>query len=211
MDTSDTKKLVASGYDQIVEAYLRQFGHSAVRDRKFNELVHGLPPHARVLDLGCGQGLPVARDLVTRDFKVTGVDGSNRQIELARRNVPEANFIHADMATVEFPRCSFEAVSAFYSITHVPRDEHAALLKNIAAWLVPGGMFLASFGATALDNWTGQWLRTTMFFSHHDAAVTKQLVHDAGLVLERAEIIRQDNEPDNANVEFLWITAQKPF
>jgi SAM-dependent methyltransferase len=115
LDSSDIKRLVTSGYDQIVDAYLRQYGRSAARERKLNELAHGLPPQARVLDLGCGAGLPVARDLIARGFRVTGVDGSARQIEQARRNAPEAKFIQADMAAVEFLPFSFEAVSAFYT------------------------------------------------------------------------------------------------
>lgn len=135
MDTHDLKKLVASGYDQIVDAYFEQFGHSTVRARKFDELTDSLPLHARVLDLGCGAGLPVAGDLVARGFEVTGVDGSARQIERARRNVPKAQFVQADMTTIEFPACAFDAVSAFYSITHVPRDEYAPLLQRIAGWL----------------------------------------------------------------------------
>jgi hypothetical protein len=49
-----------------------------------------------------------------------------------------------------------------------------------------------------------------MFFSHHDADTTKQLVRDAGLILDCVEVLKQDNEIDNQNVEFLWITAQKP-
>lgn len=57
----------------------------------------------------------------------------------------------------------------------------------------------------ALDNWTGEWLGTTMFFSHHDCDVTKRLVLDAGLLLERVEMLQQDNE----STEFLWITARK--
>jgi SAM-dependent methyltransferase len=205
MNTYDPKEVVASGYDQIADAYLRKFGCSAVRERKIAELESGLPPQARVLDLGCGAGLPVARDLVARRFKVTGVDGSMRQIECARRNVPDAQFIRADMTTIRFPSASFEAVGALYSITHVPRDEHAALLQHIASWLTPRGRFVASFGATGVDNWTGEWLGTTMFFSHHDIDVTKRLVVNAGLVIEKAEVLQQDNEEAN----FLWITAYK--
>lgn len=192
MDTSDAKKLVASGYDQIVAAYLREYGHSAVRERKLAELKHGLPSQACVLDLGCGAGVPVARELIAHGFKVTGVDISARQIEQARRNVPEAQFIEADMTTVEFPPSSFEAVVAFYSITHVPRDEHSALLRRIAGWLTSRGRFLGSFGETELDNWAGEWLGTAMFFSHHNSDVSKRLVVDAGLVIERAEVLQQD-------------------
>ena len=205
MDATDAKKLVATGYDEIVDTYLRQFGHSAVRARKLAELELGLSPQARVLDLGCGAGLPVARDLIARGYRVIGVDASARQIEQARRNVPDAQFILSDMTAVEFPPSSFEAVAAFYSIIHVPRDEHATLLGRIADWLNSRGRFLGTFGTTALDTWTGEWLGTTMFFSHHDSEVTKRLFADAGLLIERAEVLQQDDE----DARFLWITARK--
>ena len=69
MDSSEVTKLVASGYDQIADSYLQQFGHSAVRARKLNELAELLPSRAHVLDLGCGAGLPVARDLIARGLR----------------------------------------------------------------------------------------------------------------------------------------------
>jgi cyclopropane fatty-acyl-phospholipid synthase-like methyltransferase len=206
LSNDDHKRLVAAGYDAIVDAYLGQFGVSEVRDRKLTELIDGLSSGARVLDLGCGAGVPVARDLTAHRFEVTGVDGSARQIEHARRNVPDARFIHADMVRVAFPPVSFEAIAAFYSITHVPREEHATLLGRIARWPTPGGRFAGSFGATPVEDWTGDWLGTTMFFSHHDVETTKRLVWDAGLAITEAEILQQDNE----DARFLWITACKP-
>ena len=60
LGSSDVTKLVASGYDQMADSYLQQFGYSAVRARKLNELVELLPSRAHVLDLGCGAGVPVA-------------------------------------------------------------------------------------------------------------------------------------------------------
>jgi cyclopropane fatty-acyl-phospholipid synthase-like methyltransferase len=206
LDSSEVTKLVATGYDQIADSYLQQFGHSAVRARKLNQLVELLPSRAHVLDLGCGAGVPVARDLIARGFEVTGVDASARQIERARCNAPQAQFIQADMTTIEFPAFSFDAVAAFYSITHIPRGQHAAFLTRLAQWLRSGGWFLASFGATALDDWVGDWLGTTMFFSHYDGAVTHELLSDAGLLVQRAEVLQQDNE----ETEFLWITARTP-
>ena len=110
------------------------------------------------------------------------------------------------MTTIEFPAFDFDAVAAFYSITHIPRDRHAPLLKRLAQWLRPGGWLLAGFGATTLDDWVGNWLGTTMFFSHYDRALTQELVSGAGLLVERAEVLQQDNE----DTQFLWITARTP-
>jgi cyclopropane fatty-acyl-phospholipid synthase-like methyltransferase len=198
------KGVVARGYDQLVDRYLERFGRSTVRARKLEELVADLPAGASALDLGCGAGVPVAHELSKRGFAITGVDGSARQIERAKCSVAKARFIHADMMAVEFPPASFDAVSAFYSITHVPTEEHAASFKRIAAWLRPGGRVLASFGTTKGD-WSGDWLGTPMFFSHHDPEVTQRLVLDAGFHLERIEVLEQDNE----KAEFLWISARK--
>ena len=204
MTDQNQKHLVANAYDQITDLYLDRFGRSSVRTAKLAEFMAPLPAAASILDLGCGAGIPAARDLVERGFNVTGIDASNGQIERARRNVPEANFILADMASVLFAPETFNAISAFYSMTHLPRSEHAALIRQIAIWLRPGGRFLAIYG-TEEEELSGDWLGTAMFFSHHSPEIAKQLTLDAGLRLERVEVLRQDNE----EADFLWITAQK--
>lgn len=203
--TDDPKSLVASGYDIMAEAYLERHGRSAVRDHWLRKLVALVLGEARVLDLGCGAGVPVARELTARGFRVVGVDGSARQIELARSNVPAAEFIQADMTNVGLAPASFEAVAAFYSITHVPRDEHAALLRRIATWIKPGGVLVASLGADQLCDWRGDWLGAEMFFSHYGADINEQLVRDAGFTIEQAELVEQDND----DARFLWTVARR--
>ena len=204
MEAEAAKRVVAQGYDQIVDAHLERFGHSTVQARKFEELVQGLRAGAKMLDLGCGAGPPTAQGLVERGFEVTGVDASTGQIERARMLVPRATFIQSDMTAVRFPDESFTAVSAFYSISHVPREQHADLLKRIAGWLEPRGRFLASFGNAAGD-WSGEWFGVPMFFSHHAPEVAAQLMVAAGFELERVEVLEQDNEA----VQFLWLSGRK--
>jgi cyclopropane fatty-acyl-phospholipid synthase-like methyltransferase len=203
---ADPKRVVANGYDRITEAYLARYGASTVRDHWLSELLNRLPTQggARVLDLGCGAGIPVARALATAGHTVIGVDGSAGQIRLARVNVPAAEFIHADMTAVDFPARSFDAVAAFYAITHVPRFEHGDLLRRVAAWLKPGGLLVASLGADALGDWTGEWLGTEMFFSHYDSDKNTALLRDAGFAIDRSEVMNQDNE----QARFLWVVAR---
>lgn len=202
--TDDPKSLVANGYDMIADAYLQRYARSAVRDYWLRELIMLLRKGARVLDLGCGAGIPVVRELAARGFQVVGVDGSARQIQLARSNVPAAEFLQADMTCVQFAPASFDAISAFYSITHVPRNEHAALLRQILAWLKPRGIFVGSLGAGQLCDWRGDWLGVEMFFSHFGAETNERLVRDAGFAIEYARVVEQDNEDGR----FLWIVAR---
>jgi SAM-dependent methyltransferase len=204
----ERKRIVSSGYDRVAQEYLLRHGASTVRMRWLAELLVLLPQAGggRVLDLGCGSGLPVARDVAAAGHHVLGIDGSREQILLAGENVPDGEFACADMTTADLPESSFDAVAAFYSIIHVPRSEHAHLFRRIAGWLVPGGVFVASLGSRASVDWRGEWLGTEMFFSHHDADTNLVLLGAAGLVVERAEELDQDNE----DARFLWIVARKP-
>jgi SAM-dependent methyltransferase len=140
---------------------------------------------------------------------VTGVDISATQLEMARRNVPSAAFIQADMTTIAFEPARFDAVVAFYSLTHVPRDEQGELLERIRGWLRPGGLFLASMGA---DDEPGDveadWLGVDMYFSHFGAKANRRLVERAGLIVERAELAVEPE--DRHDARFLWVVARAP-
>ncbi|MGD0273364.1 MAG: class I SAM-dependent methyltransferase [Gaiellaceae bacterium] len=203
------KMIVRAGYDAIAERYLawsESVGNDP-RARFFGELAGRLPDGARVLDLGCGAGIPSTRLLAER-FEVVGVDISEVQLQLARKNVPEATFVHGDFSELAFPDESFDGITAFYSISHVPRDEHARLFARVAGWLKPGGLFLATLGANGSPDWTGEWLGFPMFFSSHDAKENRRLLRDAGLSLVLDEVVAV-REPEG-EVTFLWVLTQKP-
>src|SRR5690242_4316804 len=139
--TEDPKRLVADGYNAIAQRYFTwsDLDPSPQRMRYLNRLLELLTPAAAVLELGCGAGIPVTRALA-ETCRVTGVDISEAQIELARQHVPGATLIHADKTQLDFPPASFDAVVAFYSLIHIPREEQAGLLGRMARWLRPGGL-----------------------------------------------------------------------
>jgi len=203
------KRTVQQGYDEIAERYLTWGGRvqGDPRDRLLEAFAQRLPDGARVLDLGCGAGLPSTKQLARR-FEVVGVDISDVQLRLARQNVPNATFMRGDIAQLELSEGSFDGIAALYSISHIPRDEHEALFVRIACWLRPGGLLLASLGATGHPDWTGEWLGVPMFFSSHDADTNRRLLRDAGLTLVIDEVVSMQ-EPEG-EATFLWVLAKKP-
>ena len=141
--------------------------------------------------------------------RVTGVDISARQIELARAAVPEARFIHADMTALDLPAASLDAVVAFYSLTHVPRGDLPGLLDAILRWLRPGGVFVATMGAQdSPDEIEDDWLGTPMFFSHYGAKKNRALIRRAGFEIEIAAV--EEEPEDRHDALFLWVIARKP-
>lgn len=206
----DQKETVRRGYDVIADRFLA-WGAAVVgdpRERFVAMMAEGLAPGARILDLGCGAGIPTTQELADR-FDVTGIDISAEQIARARRNVPAGTFTQGDLASADFASNSFDAIFALYSISHIPRREHADLFCRIAGWLTPGGRFLASLGARGSADWEGEWLGVPMFFSNWDAQTNRQLLIDAGLSIVQDEIVAI-TEPEG-EADFLWIVANKPF
>ncbi|MDQ3126983.1 MAG: class I SAM-dependent methyltransferase, partial [Chloroflexota bacterium] len=122
------QQVVEAGYDVIAERYLAwsAMRPSPARLRALAIANAEIPAGADVLELGCGAGQPMSASLAA-GRSLTGIDLSAAQLALARVNVPAGTFIHADLATLERPDASADAVVAFYVLTHVPRDAHAAL------------------------------------------------------------------------------------
>lgn len=206
----DAKRIVAAGYDRIAARLAAWAMHTRTEERaRYTALLlNALPEGADVLELGCGDGGPTTHTLADR-FRLTGVDLSAEQIARAREHVPHATFIQADMTALRYAPVSFDAVAAFYSIIHVPREEQPALLGQIAGWLRPGGLLVASFGAR--DNpadYADDWLGAPMYWSGYDAATNRRLVEEAGLLVERAQLETADE--DGRPITFLWIVARKP-
>lgn len=133
------------------------------------ELAALLPPAARVVDLGCGAGIPATRELASHGFRTLGVDFSVVQLRRARRLVPTARFVRADMTALRLRPESADAVVAFYSLIHVPLADQRPLFPRIRSWLRPGGYLLAIVGAT---RWTGTagFHGADMFWDHADTA-----------------------------------------
>ncbi len=127
---------------RLSQTFRRFDGSSEMNRSPHQRFVSRWPRSGSRSRLWCSH--PVARDLTALRHAVVGVDGSAQQVARARRNLPKATLIKADMCEVAFEVGSFNAVRAFYSITHVPRTYQGPLIANIAAWLKPGGTFVAA-------------------------------------------------------------------
>jgi SAM-dependent methyltransferase len=183
------RALVRRGYDAISVAYRSDDGAAAASSAEdlgryadwIQELAGLLPAGGRVVDLGCGAGIPATRELTDRGLQVLGVDFSAVQLRRARRLVPAASLVRADMAEVELQPASIDAVVSFYALIHVPLADQRALFPRIRSWLRPGGLFLATVGA---DRWTGtdSYLGARMFWDHADTATNLRWLESARML-----------------------------
>jgi cyclopropane fatty-acyl-phospholipid synthase-like methyltransferase len=199
-------ELVGRGYDAIGERFA-EWRDQIVGDPRRQweeELVSRLEDGARVLELGCGAGVPDTQRLAAR-FRVTGVDVSAQQVRRARLSVPEAEFVQADFTVLELERESLDAVVSFYAFNHVPRELLAPTFARIHSWLVPGGLLMTALGTSDTEAWTGDFLGAPSFFSSFPRETNTQLVREAGFEILRDELVTF-REPDG-DATFQWVLA----
>ncbi|MGW8552812.1 class I SAM-dependent DNA methyltransferase [Streptomyces tubercidicus] len=145
----------AEAFDAIGDRYDEAFPYKKGQLAAAEWLIGALPGGGRVLDLGCGTGLPTARQLVEAGFEVVGVDLSRGMVELAREYVPGATFHRLDIADLgpDGPHDlgRFDAVVAFFSLLMLPRGEIPGALRTVHRLLAPGGLFTLSMVEADVD------------------------------------------------------------
>ena len=206
-DGTAPREVVEAGYDVVADDYaaLECAGHEWPRLRWLRDMLARVTPGARVLDVGCGNGIPATREIAGQ-YKAIGIDISSAQIERATRNVPTAAFKRADLMEVEFTE-PFAAISAFYVIEHVERDHHAEVFARLHRWLVPGGYLLFTIEPEDQPGTVGEWLGRPMYFSQHDADTTLRLLRDAGFDVVDTAI--EDQREGDREVTYMWVLAQR--
>lgn len=200
------KQLVKTGYNKIASEYLKTRSEKSKDLQLLQELIQQVPRGAKILDAGCGAGVPVTQ-ILSNFFDVTGVDFSETQVKLAQQLVPKARFICQDMTRLSFPPHSFDAICSYYAIIHVPRTEHDKLLANFHRMLKPMGLILVCMGTTDIELEEAEdYLGTTMYWSHFDAETNIDLITKCGFKVLWSKIIADPTSPGSSH---LFIYARK--
>jgi SAM-dependent methyltransferase len=208
------QELVRAGYNTIADKYIEWIQHRpTLHQEKLDQILEYLDTRSEVLELGCGAGLPVTASLTKHVAKVVANDYSEKQIELARLNAPKATFIHGDMTRLEFAPDTFDAVLAFYSLFHLPRESHEAMIGKCHCWLKAGGLLLFTYSAHAEEGIFPVFLGEQSYFSSFGCDRILEIVESQGFEIVQQEVRAQGNvddptDPDN-DTAFLWVLARK--
>jgi SAM-dependent methyltransferase len=201
----------ATRYDEFAEWYDAEFATTELGEsaRRIVLRLLGAGP-GKLLDVGCGGGSH-ALAFAEQGWQVTGVDISAGQLELARKRGVEV--VEADASSLPFEEAAFDsAVSMF---THTDVEDFAAVVREIARVLRPGGRLVylgvhpcfvgphafvhdrdvpelhpgyrdSSYRREAPGIW-GEGLRAKVGAWHLPLGIFLQTFLDAGLALEQLE------------------------
>jgi cyclopropane fatty-acyl-phospholipid synthase-like methyltransferase len=203
----DMRKLVEEGYDKGDYEKAFRKDDSMREDEKYflSELTKHLPKKGKILDFGCGLGIPYDKYLAEKGFKVTGIDISQKHIDIAKKNVPKANYIKGDFSSYKF-REKFSAIVSFYAIFHIPRKEHQKLFKKMNSLLKDYGVILITLGTSGEEySEENNWAGAKMAWSQYDPETYRKMLDKAGFDIIEA---RFEGKKGDAEHHF-WVLARK--
>lgn len=201
----DMRELVKSGYNkgQYDITYARTDEIPENFEKGLcDELIYRIKPNSKILDIGCGVGLPYDKYFSNNNLSVTGIDISEKHIEQAKKNVKTAKYFVSDFFSKDI-KGKFEAIVSFYAIFHIPRIEHKKLLEYIHSLLKKDGVILITLGIDSMRcDVNMDFAGAPMAWSSYTTEKNKKLVQDSGFeILIAAEDYRTERH--------LWVLAKK--
>ena len=180
------KKMVKKGYDKIAVTYMR-VRYQYINTKYLERLNSLLKPNSLLLDLGCGSGKPVDIFFIDKGHRVIGIDISEKQIELAKKNIPRAEYKVKDISKLKDGEHSVDAVVSLYTIIHLPRETHSELFKKFNSFLPQGGLILVTMG---FSEWEGidDFYGVKMYFSHYGHETNRDIIEKTGFEIILDEI-----------------------
>ncbi|MBP0481202.1 class I SAM-dependent methyltransferase [Sagittula sp. M10.9X] len=128
----------------------------------------------RVLDLGCGSGVPVADYLIANGCRICGVDAAPAMLCAARQRFPGHKWVEADMRALP-PLGRFDGIVAWHSAFHLPPEDQRRMFAVYAALCRPGAPLMFTSG-TECDEVIGDFRGEPLYHASLDSAEYRSLL-----------------------------------
>lgn len=135
-------------YEANARAYDAKRSRALAEAQWLRRFARALPQGARVLDLGCGSGLPISGWLIDKGFQLTGLDFAPAMLDICRTRWPDGDWRLGDIRTLDLPE-TFQGIIGWDSVFHLSPDEQRAALPVLARHLEPGGVLMVTVGHEA--------------------------------------------------------------
>ncbi|MGW0996832.1 class I SAM-dependent methyltransferase [Streptomyces sp. NPDC002523] len=197
MAEDDRRAPAAVVFDALGLDYEKAFASSEAHLASLRWLLERLEPGSRVLDVGSGTGRPTAQTLAAAGHHVLGVDVSPVMVDLAARQVPEAEFRLADIRELPLTDSSFDAVCVYFSLLQMSRAEQSAVVAKVARAVRPGGLAVLATVPLDLEAVDGVFMGRPVRVTSFAAADFARLATEAGLtVLAEEHALFSPAHPD---------------
>jgi len=190
-------------FDEFAEEYAQRFMDlNAYSDsiERFCDWIGNDQP--KILELGCGPG-NVTRLLKLRfpEGQITAIDLAPQMIEIARKQLPDVDFMVMDVRDISIIPVKFDAILSSFCLPFLSKEDAARLISDSSVHLVTGGVLYIS---TMEGDETHAGFETTSFsgdagiyFNYHRQQDLEDAFAKNGFEIRQAKL--QDYiEPDGS-------------
>lgn len=111
-------------------------------------LAASLPRGSRILDIGCGNGIPLTKALLAAGQAAVGLDSSVEMLTRFHANCPQTPAVRAIVQHCPFLDETFDAAVAWGVLFHLPQRLQVETIASVSRVLKPRGRFLFTAGDT---------------------------------------------------------------
>ena len=153
---------IVSLYEDNAAAFDRMRGRGLIEQPWLDRFLARVRPGGTILDIGCGTGEPIARYLIERGFRVTGIDPAPSLVALCRARFPEQEWLVADVRSLALGH-RFAGLLAWHSaFFHLTPEDQEPLFARMAMHAAPGAAFMFTSGAHRGEH-IGEWLGEPLY------------------------------------------------
>jgi SAM-dependent methyltransferase len=170
-------------YDLIAEWYASErVDQTGVPEA--TALVSSIPRGSLVLDVGCGNGIPITRALLNEGHRVIGLDSSSAMLANFKQNCPEAFAIRGIVQSCPFADGAFDAAVAWGVMFHLNAEDAIRAIASVSRVLKRGAPFLFTSGnLDAFDPKEDKMNGVTFRYFSYSADSYRRILGDHGFAL----------------------------
>ncbi|MBS0286693.1 MAG: class I SAM-dependent methyltransferase [Proteobacteria bacterium] len=188
-------------YDLIAEGFAKMRDSFYKEQKYLDKLIKLIPSQSSILDVGCGSGYPIASYLIEKGFEVTGIDGSQKLLDIAKELCPKMKGVLGDVRSVTLAE-KFDAVVEWWCLFHIPKQEHEMMIHRFSEWLKPKGILEFTSGDAAYEAASSDMLDQELHFYSLEPTEYEKYLKQHNFKI----ILKESDQPEH----LVWI-AQKLF
>ena len=144
-------------------------------------LAGSIPRGSLVVDVGCGNGVPITRALLNAGHRVIGLDSSSAMLAQFRQNCPEALAVRGIVQSCPFFDRVFDAAVAWGVMFHLNPEDAIQAIANVSRIVKRGAPFLFTSGDVhSLDGKEGEMNGVTFRYFSYSVLSYRRILSDHG-------------------------------
>lgn len=138
---------ILSLYERHASAFAAQRSRTLFEKKWLEKFSHYLPQTGSILDIGCGNGQPIAEYFIKKGFIHTGIDGAAAMIARAQHRFPHQRWLQRDMRQLALGE-TFDGLLAWDSFFHLTQDDQRTMFPVFAAHSHAGSVLMFTSGTS---------------------------------------------------------------